>query len=383
MADKEQKKRKNPRGLFENPTGTWWIRYVDAAGKFRREKVGPKGAAMTLVEKRRTDRRLHLKLPEQFRAKPVTFKDLTDEAAKQRGSREKDCRIKKAVEKFGDRPAESITQGEITEWLDSHERWSEATKNRYTALFKLAYRLAEENGKITRNPARLLHMRKENNARTRYLNQWEPLPTKLDYLKPYTDEESRLRAVIEKKYPFHLPEFEIALNTGMRLSEQYSMEWPNVNFERRLLTVPRSKHGEKRHVPLNSIALAEFKKLLPSMARSNFVFLDMDGHNVLKANRHWFNDATDEAGVREFRWHDLRHTFASRLVMDGVDLRTVQELMGHKGIQMTCRYAHLDPAHQLAAVERLVPKDQREQPKKKRPRKQGVKTAFGRVIQLK
>lgn len=62
---------------------------------------------------------------------------------------------------------------------------------------------------------------------------------------------------------------------------------------------------------------------------------------------------SSKAGLQDFTWHCLRHTFASRLIMAGVDLRTAQELMGHKTIQMTCRYAHLAPKHQLAAVERL------------------------------
>jgi site-specific recombinase XerD len=60
-----------------------------------------------------------------------------------------------------------------------------------------------------------------------------------------------------------------------------------------------------------------------------------------------------KAGIQRFTWHCLRHTFASRLIIAGVDLRTVQELMGHKTIQMTCRYAHLAPQHRLAAVQRL------------------------------
>jgi site-specific recombinase XerD len=70
--------------------------------------------------------------------------------------------------------------------------------------------------------------------------------------------------------------------------------------------------------------------------------------------RKWFVPALEEAKIEEFNWHDLRHTFASRLVMAGVDLRTVQQLMGHKTIQMTVRYSHLAPEHQLDAVERLV-----------------------------
>jgi integrase len=68
----------------------------------------------------------------------------------------------------------------------------------------------------------------------------------------------------------------------------------------------------------------------------------------------WFTAACKEAGVKDFTWHSLRHTFASRLVMAGVDLRTVQELMGHRTITTTMRYAHLAPAHQAEAVERLV-----------------------------
>jgi site-specific recombinase XerD len=353
--------KKNPRGVFEKVPGSgeWWIRYIDATGKLRREKVGTKSAAIALVEKRRTEVRERLKLPENFRARPASFADLSKDAlaysrARKLSHRDDQCRMAKIVEEFGDRIAEGITSQEIDSWLEAHEEWMVATKNRYLALLKLTYRLGEENRKIKTNPARLLHMRKENNARVRYLNQYDPLPTKLDYLKSCKDEESRLRAVIKAKYSFHMPELEIAIHTGMRRSEQYGTEWPNVNFERRMVTLPRSKHGEKRHIPLNAAALAAFKVLLPNMATSNFVFLNMQGDDTLQSNRHWFEDAVAEAGIGDLTWHDLRHTFASRLVMVGVDLRTVQELMGHKTIQMTCRYAHLAPAHQLAAVERLL-----------------------------
>jgi integrase len=76
------------------------------------------------------------------------------------------------------------------------------------------------------------------------------------------------------------------------------------------------------------------------------------GDRLLKG-RHWFEPAIREAGVKNFTWHCLRHMFASRLVMAGVDLRTVQQLMGHKTIQMTVPYAHLAPEHQMSAVERL------------------------------
>jgi site-specific recombinase XerD len=67
----------------------------------------------------------------------------------------------------------------------------------------------------------------------------------------------------------------------------------------------------------------------------------------------WFADAVQEAGINDFDWHDLRHTFASRLVMAGVDIRTVQELLGHESIIMTMRYAHLSPQHRATALEKL------------------------------
>jgi site-specific recombinase XerD len=221
-------------------------------------------------------------------------------------------------------------------------------------LLKLTYRLAEKNRKIKSNPARLLRMHKENNARVRYLNQYKPLPAKTNYLKDMKTEEERLRAVISHEYPYHLPEFEIALHTGVRRSEQYRLEWANVDFAHRVLTIVQSKHGETRHVGLNSIALAIFQFLQGRKPERDHVFLSMRGDTPLTKNRHWFEDAVSKAGLKDFTWHDLRHTFASRLTMAGVDLRTVQDLMGHKTIQMTCRYTHLAPAHQLAAVERLI-----------------------------
>jgi site-specific recombinase XerD len=73
----------------------------------------------------------------------------------------------------------------------------------------------------------------------------------------------------------------------------------------------------------------------------------------LQGYKHWFEPGVEKAGVRDFTWYRMRHSFASRLVMKGVDLRTVQEFMGHQNIQMTCRYAHLAPEHKQAAVERL------------------------------
>jgi integrase len=180
--------------------------------------------------------------------------------------------------------------------------------------------------------------RQENNARVRWLSP---------------EEEVRLRAAVSATCPEHVPELDLALNTGLRLSELYGLDWDNVNLARRVLTIPRPKNGETRHVPLNGPALSALGEL---QKRSDGIgpVVRNAGGEALASPRYWFEPAVKKAKIRSFSWHCLRHTFASRLVMAGVDLRTVQELMGHKSIQMTVRYSHLTPKHTLAAVEMLA-----------------------------
>jgi site-specific recombinase XerD len=116
---------------------------------------------------------------------------------------------------------------------------------------------------------------------------------------------------------------------------------------RRTLTIPRSKNGATRHVSLNQAAIRALEVL---RVQANGPELVSRGANT---PRQWFDPAVKAASLQRFTWHCLRHTFTSRLVMAGVDIRTVQELLGHKTIAMTVRYSHLAPKHTIAAVERL------------------------------
>lgn len=129
------------------------------------------------------------------------------------------------------------------------------------ALMKVTYRMAKVAQKIKYNPARLVRQPKENDERIRYLNQYEPAPTQLEYLKDCKDEESRLRAVIQHDCPEHLPAFEVALHTGMRRKGQYGATWDKVDFLSGRLTMPRAKHGQVRHVKLNSRALGSIDRV--------------------------------------------------------------------------------------------------------------------------
>jgi integrase len=139
----------------------------------------------------------------------------------------------------------------------------------------------------------------------------------------------------------------------MRRGEQYRLRWEDVNFRLGIITIPRSKHGERRYVPINSAAKAALEVLERQADGSGYVIAGPTSPRN-KDPRRTFEAAVRNSGVLNFRYHDISHTFASRLVMAGVDLRTVQELMGHKTVAMTVRYSHLAPSHQKEAIERLV-----------------------------
>jgi site-specific recombinase XerD len=228
-----------------------------------------------------------------------------------------------------------IRPADIDTWLDAHG-WTPATKNRYKNVFGKTFKIALADGKVSGNPARLVEQRAENNTRIRFLTE---------------EEEKRFRVTINAKFQMHLEEFDIALNTGMRKSEQFTLEWPELSFERKRIALDETKNGSKREIPLNRTSFEAFERLYakrPKGQRSGRVF-------AIKDPRGWFEGAVSDANVPNFHWHDLRHTFISRLVMKGVSLRTVQELAGHKTISMTVRYAHLAPEHNQAAIEKLDP----------------------------
>jgi site-specific recombinase XerD len=349
--NKQEFEERKLRGIYERDPGSniWWIRYADAVGRIRREKAGTKGAAIKLYQKRKTEVLQGKKLPENLRAPMVGFAELVKDAlayskAHKRSYGDDVIRMEKLLSSFRGRSAESITPRELERFLAEKAEendWAPATINRYRALLSLVYRLGIENGKVKDNPARLVKHRQENNARVRWLSG---------------EEETRLRAYVQATCPQHIPELDLALHTGMRLGEMYSLTWENVNVPRKVLTIPRSKNGETRHVPLNTTALSALAELRKRSDGTGEVMRNVEGEPVL-GPRYWFEPALPKAKVRNFSWHCLRHTFASRLVMAGVDLRTVQELMGHKSIEMTVRYSHLTPKHTLAAVQRLTATD--------------------------
>jgi integrase len=139
-----------------------------------------------------------------------------------------------------------------------------------------------------------------------------------------------------------------AIETGLRQGEQFGLRWEWVDLENGVLTVPMLKGGKTRHVPL-SVGAQQILRSLDSFLSSPFVFSGLRGTDrpldARAFERRAYEPALRRAGITGACWHTLRHTAASRRIMAGVDLVTVQKILGHKDIETTLRYAHLAPDH--------------------------------------
>lgn len=345
----KSQKPKVDRGLFQRPkeSGIWWIRYADQFGTIHREKVGPKSLAQDAYKKRKTEIREGKFFPEMVTPKrEMLFREMAKLFIKEHSKVNKrswktdEQRMTVLVEQFGDKTLSQINRQDVERFRSVlAKELSPATVNRYMALLKTLYNKAIEWDKVKVNPVTRIKQFSETN-RIRYLTE---------------EEEQKLSDAFPQNY---WPWVEIALNTGMRRGEQFGLQWKHIDFQTSIITIPRAKNGELRHIPMNDRVIAILQGL-PSRLKSTWVFTSSNGETAMDADnfvRRVFKPALTKAGIGDFRWHDLRHTFASRLVMAGEDIRTVQELMGHKNITMTMRYSHLSPKHLMGAVQRLTEK---------------------------
>jgi integrase len=203
-----------------------------------------------------------------------------------------------------------------------------ATVNRELSLLKHIFSKAIEWGKCKENPARKVKKLKGEVKRVRFLmpDEVQTLISNCpDYLKPIVT---------------------VAVHTGMRKGELLGLQWDRVNFEQGIITLQDTKNGERRDIPMNETT----KNILKGMERNgDNVFCNEKGDTFVRLQRS-FEVALNKSGIEDFRFHDLRHTFASNLVMGGEDLNTVRELLGHKDLTMTLRYSHLSPNHKTRAI---------------------------------
>jgi site-specific recombinase XerD len=320
------------RGVYEYPkaSGKFWIQYFEL-GRRHRELIGPEKLAIAVREKRMTEIRENRFFPE-LRRRTISFDQLCDDFEKHFPNHWSGGMLQIVRAWFAHRHASSINPQAISEKLNKlvADGRAPATANRYRAILSAVFALAVRNGKVVSNPARHVPLRREDNARVRFLLEAE---------------ERSIRDAIRQYCPQREAELDLALHTGMRQGEQYGITWRDLNLQRGVVSLLRTKSGKPRFIPLNSSALAAATLL--TRHRN-------DRDRVCAPMKNWFRPILRAAGVDNFRWHDLRHTFASRLCMAGVDLRTIQELLGHESIVMTVRYAHLSESHLQKATERIA-----------------------------
>lgn len=210
-------------------------------------------------------------------------------------------------------------------------------RNMLSKAFNLAWKQWEW---CHSNPCNKVPREIENN----FVNRWL-----------LADEEERLLQAAEGYLKGQLAEIiVIALNTGMRRGEILNMKWIDVDLLRKVFTVLKTKNKEPKTIPMNETVYRLLIKKNKFRSMSGYVFTTENNTRISPRNmaREFYN-ALRKAGIQDFRFHDLRHTFASRLVQSGVDLFSVAKLLGHKDIKTTQRYAHHYPESLRRSVQIL------------------------------
>jgi len=214
---------------------------------------------------------------------------------------------------------------------------SNATVNRYMACLSIVLTKAVKEWQwMDENPMMKVTKMKEPRGRIRFLSD---------------DERKKLLEECKKlSYELYLVAL-IAISTGARFGEITGLKWQNIDFENSLFHFMDTKNGEDRGVPIPSIVHEELKEFSKVRSiKSDYIFIRPDGKKLIYF-RTKFDDAVENAKIENFRFHDLRHTAASYLAMNGASLLEIAEILGHKTLAMVQRYSHLTKKHTARLME--------------------------------
>ena len=377
--------------LRVSPSGnmTYYLQYRNADGLQKHYKIGTVGnispvQARDLAEKRAGEiakgidvqehKKIQRKQAERSRSRTLggflnkRYKEWASEHRKD--SVENMKRIERNFSNLFTRPLGEINSWVIETWRTERLKSgiSKVTVNRDVAAIKGVISKAVEWEIIPYNPlAKVKPLKVQSLGKVRYLNDSEETSIKkclnvrdrkIINERASGNEWRKVRGyellpdLIGCKYADHLtPIVLLGLNTGLRKGELFNLDWSDINLKSKTLTVQgkTSKSGETRYIPLNADALNILKQWKGQSRKSGFVFLAKDGKRLNNIQTSWENVIKDSK-IKNFRFHDLRHSFASKLVMKGAPLNTVRELLGHGDLKTTLRYAHLAPDHKADAV---------------------------------
>lgn len=323
----------------------WWMDFVYKGRRYRKS---------TETDDRKLARRIHDKIKGQiaegkwFEHPPgeeKTFREMVTKYLKEHVSKlisEKSFQgyAKNLLSFFGDYTLSEITPRLVNEYKTKRREdgLKPSSINRELATMKKAFNLAIKEWEwINQNPVSKVSMEKEDNKRDRWLTD---------------DEEKRL---LDTCSPWLRELTTFALHTGMRLEEILSLCWPEIDLFRRVLVVLKSKNKEKRTIPINQTVIDMLKaKMRVRSIKTDLVFYTPNHSMFWKTTvDHAFMRAAKMAKIENIKFHDLRHTAATRMVQLGKDLYKVQKILGHKSPMMTQRYAHHYPESLRDAVDAL------------------------------
>ncbi len=339
----------DPRGK----SACWTIRFTGADGQVHRERTDArtKTLARRLLHEREREvegevNARHLGIPSPVPPTPpapaVTFaayaqtheRHFTVRCAKGTTRRYKGMLRNYLIAAFGPMPLRDVTPGHVEQYTDKRlaSGATPATVRQELMLLSALYREARKAELVERNPVSLVDKPRVDNVIVRYLDP---------------EEETRLLAFAPE--PLRSAVI-VAIHSGLREGEQCRLPWGDVRFGERAIVVRQTKAKRDRVVPMSD-TLCRTLQSIPRRLDSPFVFASpRTGSRYDRFNNTLWRAVLERAGIQDFRWHDLRHTFGSRLAQAGVPLLAIKELLGHASITVTMRYAHLSPSNLRDAV---------------------------------
>jgi integrase len=228
----------------------------------------------------------------------------------------------------------------LNQFVSKENKRSPATVNRYLATLSCVFTYAiRELGWLQSNPLGRIKKDKESRGRIRFLSDVE----RLALLKACKAERPELYIIVV-----------LALSTGMRLGELINLTWHDIDFQRGIITIQTSKNGERRIVPLQSHALDVLKEHSKVIRLDSTLLFPRPTVPLQPIDiRPSWENALKNSNIQDFRFHDLRHSCASYLAMNGATPSELAEILGHKTLSMVKRYAHLSESHTKSVVMKM------------------------------
>jgi integrase len=384
--------------LFVEPSGkkTWYADYRRPNGKRTYHKIGP-AEILTVMQARDVAKEFLASVTlgndpikvEEVKKERLTLKQLllgpyaTWVLDSRRSGQATIDMVARAFKDFMDLPVEEITLLRIEQWR-LEQRKNKNTKgsslNRYTTALKAVFNWAVKRDLLDANPLAKLETLSERDSekKVRFLTDEE----RERFMAALDARENRMRQGrdnhniwLEERKSSLLPDMKdrpfvdyfkplilVCLNTGARRNAVFSLLWGDIDFDRRVVTLrDADAKTREQHIPMTDTiysTLSLWKQQCTDTAPESLVFPSPKTHKKMDNCGSAWENLLKEANIQKFRWHDMRHDFASQLVMSGVDLNTVRELMGHADLKMTLRYAHLAPENKLQAIRVLDKKSQ-------------------------